>query len=133
MEPFETELVVRVSDLNYGGHLGNDRVLTLFHEARVRWLASLGWTELDLDGVGLIQTEAHLRYRAQARLGDVLTCSVSVADVQSRRFNLRYELARPVDSARIASGTTALCFFDYAQQRLASAPAAFLERFSPFG
>ena len=34
---FETKLKIRVSDLNYGGHLGNDSVLSLAHESRVRF------------------------------------------------------------------------------------------------
>ena len=35
---FSTELPVRISDINYGGHLGNDAVLALAQEARVRFL-----------------------------------------------------------------------------------------------
>lgn len=127
---FTTSFQVRVSDLNYGAHLGNDRVLTLFHEARVRWLGSLGWTELDLGGVGLIQTEAQIRYRAQGHLGDNLTCELRLVDVLSRGFTLAYVLARPADGARIATGTTVLRFFDYTSQRIASAPSAFMERFA---
>ena len=38
--PFSCEMVVRTTDLNYGGHLGNDRLLSLVHEARVAFLAS---------------------------------------------------------------------------------------------
>ena len=36
--PFATELEVRVGDVNYGGHLGNDALLGLLHEARIRFL-----------------------------------------------------------------------------------------------
>ena len=52
--PFRTEISVRIDDLNYGGHLGHDRVLTLVHEARVAWLKSHGWSEMDCAGTGLI-------------------------------------------------------------------------------
>jgi 4-hydroxybenzoyl-CoA thioesterase len=55
---FITELEIRITDINYGGHLGNDRLLSLVHEARVQWLASHDWTELDVDGIGLIMTDA---------------------------------------------------------------------------
>ena len=48
---FRTSLTVRVTDLNYGRHLGNDAVLGLLHEARVRFLRSLGYAELDVEGV----------------------------------------------------------------------------------
>ena len=36
--PFRTEIPVRITDLNYGGHLGNDALLGLLHEARVHFL-----------------------------------------------------------------------------------------------
>ena len=39
-EVFKTTLQVRVDDVNYAGHLGNDSVLTLCQEARVRFLPS---------------------------------------------------------------------------------------------
>src|SRR5512137_1805185 len=45
--PFSTELEVRVADLNYGAHLGYERLLSLAHQARVRMLDRLGATELD--------------------------------------------------------------------------------------
>lgn len=123
---FRTRFTVRVSDVNYGAHLGNDRVLALFHEARVRWLAAQGWSEMDLDGVGLIQTEAHLQYRAQSRLGDELECGLALAEVCSRGFTLAYLLERPSDRTVIAKGTTVMRCFDYESQRIARVPPALL-------
>ena len=38
---FATELAVRVSDLNYGGHVGNDSMLTLMQEARTLFYRDL--------------------------------------------------------------------------------------------
>ncbi len=38
---FQTEIAVRVSDLNYGNHVGNDSVLTLMQEARTLFYRSL--------------------------------------------------------------------------------------------
>jgi acyl-CoA thioester hydrolase len=35
---FETQLKVRIGDINYGGHMGNDAVLTLAHQARIEFL-----------------------------------------------------------------------------------------------
>ena len=63
---FHTKLTVRVGDINYGGHLGNDRVLGLAHEARVRWLASHNFSEADVSGAGLIMADAALVFRREA-------------------------------------------------------------------
>ena len=47
---FETDIKVRISDINYGGHLGNDSVMSLIHEARLRFLEKYGYTELNVCG-----------------------------------------------------------------------------------
>ena len=48
---FTVELPIRITDLNYGAHLGNDALLSLLHEARVKFLAHLGQPE-QVGGVG---------------------------------------------------------------------------------
>ena len=35
---FTTEVPIRITDLNYGGHVGNDAVLSILHEIRVQFL-----------------------------------------------------------------------------------------------
>lgn len=47
---FSTDIRVRISDINYGMHVGHDSFLTITHEARVRFLKSLGATEGDVFG-----------------------------------------------------------------------------------
>ena len=44
---YSTEIEVRVSDLNYGNHMGNQQFLAYAQEARVRFLAENGFTELN--------------------------------------------------------------------------------------
>ena len=51
---FRTEIPIRITDINYGGHLGNDSLLSIIHEARVRFLKSLGYSESNVEGVGII-------------------------------------------------------------------------------
>lgn len=121
---FATTLTVRVSDLNYGAHLGNDRVLALMHEIRVRWLQQQGWTELDLggSGVGLIQTDAAIQYKGEAFAGDVLRAELAIAEVSRRGFHLIYRLTRESDEREIARGATNLLCFDYRTRQLATTP-----------
>jgi acyl-CoA thioesterase FadM len=123
---FATSLTVRVSDLNYGAHLGNDRVLALMHEVRVRWLTQLGWTELDLanSGVGWIQTDAAVQYKGEAFAGDVLRGELAVEEISRRGFALVYRLTRESDGAEIARGSTNLLCFDYKKRALAHTPEA---------
>lgn len=130
---FETELDVRISDINYGQHLGNDAVLALAHEARLRFLASKGFSEKDAGGVGLIMLDASVVYRAQARWGDRLLVQVAVGEIRGCDFELFYRFVRKDDSSEIAIVKTTLAFFDYQKARIARAPAVFLERISSVG
>ena len=46
---FTTEIPLRISDINYGGHLGNDSVLSILHESRVRFLMEHGYSEFNVE------------------------------------------------------------------------------------
>ena len=52
--PFSTQLPVRITDINYGGHGGNDAILGMIHERRMQYLRSLGYSEMEFEGVGMI-------------------------------------------------------------------------------
>ena len=53
-EVFHTvELPVRITDINYGQHLGNDRLFALLHEARIQFLSQWGFSEIDAGGAGV--------------------------------------------------------------------------------
>ena len=117
---------MRIGDINYGGHMGNDRYLLLFHDARLAFLASLGASEKDIgEGTSLIMSEAHLRFQAEAFLGDELEVSVRARDVQASRFTLDYEVSRVGDGAVVAGGYTVMAAFDYAKRRVTRLPKAF--------
>ena len=122
---FATELAIRVSDLNYGGHLGNDRVLTLAHEVRVLWLRSHGLSELDVGGgVGLILADAAVIYRAEGRLGQVLRAELGACEVRTRSFELVYRLADAGTGQEVALAKTGVLCFDYGARKVVSLPAA---------
>ena len=63
--PFAIELPVRITDVNYGGHLGNDALLSLLHEARCRFLLHHGCSEANTAGVGMVMVDAARRSSAR--------------------------------------------------------------------
>jgi acyl-CoA thioester hydrolase len=119
---FSTELPVRITDINYGGHLGNDSVLTLMHEARMQYLLSLGMAELDLKGAGLIMSDASIEFKNEAFFGDILTVFVTATNFTRISFDLFYKLVRK-DNIEIARGRTGMVCFDYAHKKVAALPA----------
>lgn len=127
--PFSCEIVVRTTDLNYGGHLGNDRLLSLVQEARVAFLASHGWSELDCGGTGLIMADAALSYRAEAFAGDVLRFEVAAVEPSRVGFRLAMRVTRPddgklSDDTLVALVETGMVCFDYARRRPVALPVA---------
>lgn len=125
---FRTEMEVRITDINYGRHVGNDAMLGLLHEARLRFLANFGFSEEDIGGVGMLMGDAVVQFKAVAFRGDKLTVELGLADVERRTFDLMYRVTRAGDGATVALAKTGMVAFDYAKNRLADLPAAFLEK-----
>src|SRR4051794_31818945 len=91
---FSTVLPVRITDLNYGSHVGNDTVLSLVHEARVQYLRHFQYTELDMEGVSLIMGDAALEFKAESFYGDSIRIFVVAGDFTKVSFDLYYKLVR---------------------------------------
>ena len=115
---FTTELPIRVADLNYGNHLGNDRVLALAQEVRVQWLRSHGLGELDVGGAGIILADAAVIYRAEGRLGMVLRAELGVGEVRTRSVELLHRFTDLATGQEIARVKTGLLCFDYAARKV---------------
>ena len=127
---FATELPVRITDINYGQHLGNDAVLAFLHETRVRFLQSHGMSEVEVGGCGLIMTDAVIVYKAQAKQGDVLRCEIAAQDSGALGCDFVYRLTRVGDGVEIARAKTGTVCFDYARNRPVRAPEKFLQAFA---
>ena len=118
---FITSLVVRITDLNYGAHVGNDTVLSFIHEARVHYLQSLGYSELNLEGAGLIMADAALIFKNEIYYGDELLISIQATDFTRVGFDLIYKIEKkPADQPLIlvALVKTAMVCFDYNQRKV---------------
>ncbi len=120
--PFHTDITVRTTDLNYGGHLGNDRLLSLVHEARVAFLAHHGWSELDCGGTSLIMGDTAIVYQGEGFAGDVLRFEVGAGEATRSGFRLFYRVTRPADQQAMALVENGMVCFDYEKRRVARLP-----------
>ena len=126
--PFRTELTVRITDINYGGHLGNSNVLDLIHEARVRFLKSFGYSEIDVEGFGTIMLDSVVIYKAQAFAGDVLQIEVAAGDFSRLGCDIFYRITKKEGGAEVVLAKTGIAVFDYANQKRISPPEAFVKK-----
>ena len=127
---FHTTIDISIADINYGGHVGNDAALRLAHETRVRWLASMDYTELNIEGFGIIVSDAAVMYKAEVFYGDRLTLSLGLADHNKYGFDIVYTAHSGNTGQEVLRIKTGVVFFDYQQRKIAAAPAAFLHRAS---
>lgn len=127
--PFQTEIPVRITDLNYGGHVGNDVFLSLIHEIRVRFFNHYGFSEMDIDGIGTIMNEAAITYKAEVFYGSVIIASVAVAELSSMSCELVYLLSDKMTGKEVARAKTGLVFFDYDKRQIARMPDKFKKNF----
>jgi acyl-CoA thioesterase FadM len=125
---FATSLPVRITDMNYGRHVGNDTMLAYLQEARVRFLASLGFTELDVGGCGIIMTDAALVYKSQVRYGQTLRIEVAVTDPAAISCDIVYRVTDADSGADVCDARTGIAFFDYERNRVTRMPAEFRDR-----
>ncbi len=127
---FTTELVVRITDINYGGHLGNDSVLSLIHEARVRFLKEHGYTEHNIEGKSIIMADAIVVYKAEGFHGDILTVDIAVGEFQNVSCNFDYKLSNRESGSEVARARTGIVFYDYTAKKTVSVPAGFRKKFA---
>ena len=120
--PFQIDIAVRTTDLNYGGHLGNDRLLSLVHEARVAFLESHGFSEIDCGGVSLILADAVINYQAEAFAGDILRFEVAAGEPARSGFRLFYRVTRKTDGAPVALIENGMVCFNYETRKTAPLP-----------
>ena len=120
--PFETEIQVRITDLNYGRHMGNDALLSMIHEARVLFLHRLGFTELDVGGVGLIMTDSVIVYRSEAFQGDVLRFLVGADDFNRYGCDFVFQVLNQESGREVARAKTGVVCYDYAERKVQPMP-----------
>lgn len=83
---------IRVTDLNYGGHVGNDTILSLLQEARQQFLQSKGYAELEVESYGLIMADAMIEYKKELNHRDKIKIGVTAADFDKLGFDLYYQV-----------------------------------------
>lgn len=128
---FECLITVRVSDINYGNHVGNDSLVSFLHEARVQFLAHMGYTEFDIEGLGLIQADLMVRYKNEAFLGDKLSCKIFFVNFSARSFDMICAITteRNHQKITIAEAKVGLVCYNYQTKSIAHLPAPFTNRF----
>lgn len=126
---FTTDIQVYINNINYGGHLGNDSLLALIHEARIRFLKDNGFTESDICGVGIIMVDTVILYKSESFHGDVLTFDVAVSNIGKVGCDFYFRVTDKNTRKEVAHAKTGIVFFDYHARKVVNTPDAFRKLF----
>ncbi|MGF1638807.1 MAG: acyl-CoA thioesterase [Cyclobacteriaceae bacterium] len=123
---FETRISVRITDLNYGAHLGNNSLLGIVHEARVQFLQSIGCKgEVDLgEGAGIIMRDVAIVFKAEIFYPESLIVQATAANIEDRSFDLYYRILLEKDMREAALVKTGIVCFDYQARKPATLPSS---------
>ena len=127
---FSTEMPVRITDINYGGHLGNDSILSIVQEVRVRFLNKYNYSEKDVEGLGIIMTDCAIVYKSESFYGDVLEIKIGVKDFFKYGCDIYYQVINKKTEKDVAIIKTGIMFFDYGLRKRARVPEKFFNRFN---
>ena len=115
-------------DINYGGHLGNDSLVSLIGSARAHMLHSMGMSENDLgDGkTGIIMADLVINFKAEAFIFDELEIGTHVGEMRPSGFRLFHRVMK--NNSVIAFAETGISAFDYGRKKISPVPELFRKK-----
>jgi acyl-CoA thioester hydrolase len=127
---FSTIIFIRITDINYGGHAGNEVFLSLAHEARLQFLNFHGYSELNFAGTGLIMADAAIEFKRELFYGNEVKISVAATGFDRLGFDMVYlmevkQAERWLTAAKVKTGM--LCY-DYTVKKTVPVPAEAIEK-----
>ena len=127
---FTTEIPIYINHINYGNHLDNSALLSLVSEARVRFFKAFGYTELNVEGCGIIVADVAVQYKSEAFHGEVLVFAMAANDFNKYGCDLVWRISDQASGREVARGKTGIMFFDYTARKAAIVPPAFVAKMS---
>ncbi len=118
------QIPVRITDINYGNHVGNDSFVAILHEARVQWLQKHGYNELSIEGIGLIMSDLVVEFKNESLYGDMVEVKIGVGEVSRIGFELYYQLIskRNNEIINLANAKTCMVCYDYSVKKVVGIP-----------
>ncbi len=122
---FSCKIPVRITDINYGNHVGNDAILSIIHEARMQFLNSVGTSELNFFDTALIMADVAVEFKSELFYGDMVIAAVAITEISRVGFDLVYKLEKQEahTNVLVAIAKTGMVCFDYKNKKVTSVPA----------
>ena len=122
---FSMEHIVGISEVNYARHMDSVAMIELIHEARLRFLADLGFTESNIYGLGMVVTDLAVDFRSESFANDRLIVEVGVGKFNKYGFDIVFQVTNHALETTVCIAKMGVVFFDFDRHKLAELPRAF--------
>jgi len=118
------KIPIRITDINYGNHVGNDSLVAIIHEAHMQFLHQHGYTEMDVSGTSFIMNELLVEFKNEAFYKGIPEVKLFTGEIFKAGFELFYSLSTITDKSPllIANAKTGMVFFNYKEKKLMPVP-----------
>lgn len=106
----------RISDINYGGHVGHVELINLLHEVRVNFLRQFSLLETDIDGHVLMMRSLNIIYKNQAFWGNELSVNMKI-NINGAKIIFDYTVFNTTLNNETAVAEAAMVLFDRKKER----------------
>lgn len=122
---FSMERRVGISDVNYAKHLDSVEMIKILHEARLQFLASLGFTEGNIFGLGMVVTDLAVEYRSESFANDLLIIDVGTSSFNRYGFDIGLLVTNSALETVVCNAKMGVVFFDFDKHQITQVPPAF--------
>ena len=123
---FKINLSVRISDINYGGHLGHAELIKITHQARLKFLSAYALKESNLNRAGIIVKHLIVDYKGEAFFEDLLTISIKISEITKTSCTFFYKIDKDINKP-VATVQELVLFMNYEKRRLVRVPQVIIE------
>jgi len=128
---FRMEKSVGLSDLNYARHLDSQSMLNILQEARLQYLASLGFTEENIFGLGMVMTDLAVDFRSESFANDVLTIDVGIGKVNRYGIDICLKVTNSALDSVVCMARMGVVLFDFDKHQMVAIPPQFKQLLQP--
>lgn len=127
---FSITQTVRMTDLNVGGHVGNDQMISLLSEARYRFFCHYGFDEFGKEEVGIVITDLVTAYRSESFAQENLRFEVGLMDFNKYGADIIFRVTKHPSGQVVVLAKQGFVFFDYQTHKVTQIPEPFRRTFA---
>ena len=120
-----TDITVGSSDINAGGHVGNDQMIMLLSVARNRFFDSLNINPIDLGDITMVAADLAATYRSESFLNDVLQFELGFMDFNKYGVDMMFRVSK-AEGELVVLAKTGFVFVNKETKQVAAIPSFFI-------